>query len=90
MTSDLRQRIEQHVTEAYTKLDRCLSTEEYNFERYRPRHAALSSAKAVIQKRGISPGAIAPEFNLPRADGGMLSLRELSGAPVLIHFASWT
>ena len=39
---------------------------------------------------GSQVGQRAPEWTLPRTDGGTLSLRSLAGQPVLLFFwASW-
>lgn len=66
-----------------------LSKEEYNFEHFRTQHL-LSDAQATIEKRGIQPGEMAPDFELPRVGGGTLRLSDLRGKPVLLHFGSFT
>jgi hypothetical protein len=62
---------------------------EYNYEHFRTRHL-LQDARRTIQKQGILPGEIAPDFELPRAGSGSLRLSELRGKPVLVHFGSFT
>ncbi len=66
-----------------------LSNEEYNFEHFRAKHL-LSDAQATIEKRGVQPCKMAPDFELPRVGGGTLRLGELRGKPVLLHFGSFT
>ena len=62
---------------------------DYNFEHFRTKHL-LSDAEATVAKRGIAPGQVAPDFELPRAEGGSLRLSDLRGKPVLLHFGSIT
>ena len=66
-----------------------LSRDDYNFTRFRTKHL-LSDLQATLEKRGIAPGAVAPEFELPRVDGAAVRLSELRGRPVLLHFGSFT
>ncbi len=66
-----------------------LSNEEYNFEHFRTKHL-LSDAQATIEKRGIQPGEMAPDFELPRVGGGTLRLSDMRGKPVVLHFGSFT
>jgi len=66
-----------------------LSREEYNFEHFSTKHL-LSDAQWTIEKRGIQPGAMAPDFELARVGGGTLRLSELRGKPVALHFGSFT
>lgn len=63
--------------------------EEYNFEHFRTRHLATDGLN-TLRSKGISPGEEAPDFELPRVDGGTLRLSELRGRPVLLHFGSRT
>ena len=66
-----------------------LNIEDYNFEHFSTKHL-LSDAQATIEKRGIQPGEMAPDFELTRVDGGTLRLSELRDKPVLLHFGSFT
>ncbi len=63
--------------------------EEYNYSHFRRHHLAEEVA-AVVSLRGVRPGAPAPDFELPRADGGMLRLSALRDRPALVHFGSFT
>ena len=64
-------------------------TNEYNFEHFRTIHL-LEDARKTLEKYGVQPGAMAPDFELARADGGTLRLSDLRERPVLIHFGSFT
>jgi hypothetical protein len=66
-----------------------LSRDEYNFKRFRTKHL-LSDLQATLEKRGIPPGAMAPEFELSRVDGAAMRLSDLRGRPALLHFGSLT
>ena len=53
-------------------------------------HAAVANVPASAAKRGTEVGNLAPEFQLARMDGSMLSLGDLRGQPaVLVFWASW-
>ena len=73
----------------FVTLKEKLNIEDYNFEHFSTKHL-LSDAQATIEKRGIQPGEMAPDFELPRVDGGTLRLNELRDKPVLLHFGSFT
>lgn len=69
--------------------DDSLSRDDYNFRHFRTKHL-LGDLQATIEKRGIPPGAMAPDFELPRVDGALLRLSELRSKPTLLHFGSFT
>ena len=62
---------------------------DYNFAHFRPRHV-WSDATGTLAARGIPPGETAPDFELPRTNGGSLRLSKLRDKPVLLHFGSPT
>jgi hypothetical protein len=62
---------------------------DYNLEHFRTKHL-LKDGQRTIQRWGIHPGELAPDFELPRSDGGTLRLSDLRGQPVLLHFGSVT
>jgi peroxiredoxin len=66
-----------------------LRRDEYNFRHFRTKHL-LSDMQATLEKRGLAPGAMAPDFALPGLDGAALRLSELRGKPTLLHFGSFT
>ena len=65
------------------------SPPEYNYEHFRTKHLA-QDAQRTLTKHGVRPGELAPDFELPRADGGTLRLSQLRGQPILLHFGSVT
>ena len=63
---------------------------DYNFAHFRTKHLA-QDGRRTIEGEGITPGELAPGFELPRADGeGSLRLGALRGQVVLLHFGSFT
>ena len=66
-----------------------LHQDEYNFKHFRTKHL-LGDLQATADKRGIPPGAMAPDFELPRVNGAPLRLSDLRGMPTLLHFGSFT
>jgi hypothetical protein len=77
------------TVERFESLEGKVSAEEYNYEHFRTKHL-LADAVATARSRGIRPGEVAPDFELPRVDGGMLRLTALRGRPVLLRFSSFT
>src|SRR5215469_3340904 len=61
---------------------------ELNQDDLADRFARRSLANSKIKRDGLKAGTIAPEFRLPRLDGGELSLSELRGKPVFLVFSS--
>lgn len=61
----------------------------YNYTQFR-RHHLVEEVVATVSLRGVLPGARAPDFELPRVGGGMLSLAALRDRPTLLHFGSFT
>lgn len=62
---------------------------DYNFEHFRARHL-LQDLEGTVTTRGIQPGDLAPDFELPLVEGGTIRLSRLRGRPVLLHFGSVT
>ncbi|MDQ6708391.1 MAG: peroxiredoxin family protein [Acidobacteriota bacterium] len=63
--------------------------EHYNYETFRTVHL-IEDAERALERTGVAIGSIAPDCELPRADGGWVRLRELRGQPVLLRFGSLT
>jgi hypothetical protein len=72
-----------------TSRDAGLRPYEYNFKHFRTKHL-LSDLQATREQRGMLPGALAPDFELPRVDGANMRLSELRGKPTPLHFGSLT
>jgi hypothetical protein len=78
------------VANRFVDLDGKESLEEYNFEHFQTKHL-LADAQRTIVLNGIQPGEIAPDFEMPQAGGGAaVRLGDLRGAPVVLHFGSYT
>ncbi len=77
------------VTTQFDRLDERMDAPTYNFEHFQTGHL-LADARRTVETRGVPPGDVAPDFALPRADGGALRLSDLQGRPVLLHFGSYT
>jgi hypothetical protein len=75
------------ATERFSTLDEKVGIEDYNLRHFETKYL-LRDAARTIERRGIAPGDLAPDFELPRADGGTLRLSDLRGRPVLLHFGS--
>jgi len=59
-----------------------------NGEERATRFGNLSLARGKIKRDGLKAGTRAPDFRLPRLDGGELSLGELRGQRLLLVFSS--
>jgi hypothetical protein len=59
-----------------------------NGEERATRFGNLSLARGKIKRDGLKAGTRAPDFRLPRLDGGELSLGKLRGRRVLLAFSS--
>ena len=46
-----------------------------------------SLGKSRLRRDGLAPGTPAPDFRIPRVDGGELSLSQFRGQPVLLVFS---
>ena len=73
----------------FATLDHQEPLDAYNFAHFRTRHL-LQDGRRTLTDAGVLPGEIAPDFALPRSDGGTLRLSELRGQPVILHFGSFT
>lgn len=62
---------------------------EYNFKHFRSKHFLLDGL-ATLRSKGIQPGQLAPDFTVRQVDGGSVTLSQLRGKPVLLHFGSFT
>lgn len=77
------------VLQRFTDLEHRVSFDAYNYDHFHSGHL-VSEVRTTLEHRGIPPGTTAPDFELPRVDGGSLRLSALRGPPVLLHFGSLT
>lgn len=66
-----------------------LAPDDYNYEHFRRRHLA-EEVGGFLVGRGVGPGALAPDFELPAVGGGTVRLVDRRDRPVLLHFGSYT
>ncbi len=77
------------IERRYAALDERQNTDEYNFEHFRT-GILLEDGQRTVEARGIEPGEIAPDFELPQVGGGTLRLSDLRGQPTILHFGSYS
>ncbi len=77
------------AAQQFAALDGKMEVDDYNFAHFRTKHL-LADLRATLAKQGVRPGDMAPDFALPRPEGGSVRLSELRGRPVLLHFGSFT
>ena len=78
------------IERRYAALDERQNTDEYNFEHFRT-GILLEDGQRTIQARGILPGELAPDFELPQVGGGRLRLSDFQrGQPTILHFGSYS
>jgi len=76
------------VTQQFAALEQAEPAERYNYTHFRPRHVAGEVVK-TIQARGIAPGELAPDFELPAVGGGTWRLAQHLNPPILLRFGSF-
>jgi hypothetical protein len=69
--------------------DKRKSFEEYNYEHFKTK-VLIEDGRRTVEARGIKPGEMAPDFELPEVGGGTLRLSELRGRPTILHFGSYS
>jgi hypothetical protein len=77
------------VPERFAELPDAMDARSYNYTHFRPEHI-WRDAQRIFARAGVQPGQLAPDFELPTTDGGVLRLSDLRGAPVLLRFGSYT
>ncbi len=74
------------AAERFRVLEHKEPVDEYNYEHFRTK-TLLKDAQRTMQEWGIRPGEVAPDFELPRVDGGSLRLSDVQ-RPLCLHFGS--
>ena len=77
------------AAQRFAQLEQRVPLDEYNFTHFRTKHL-VRDGKRTATDRGIQPGELAPDFELPRVGGGALRLSAFRGRPVLLHFGSFS
>lgn len=80
---------ETEIGRRFAALDASEKSENYNFEHFKTK-ILLHDAQRTVEARGIEPGEVAPDFELPQVGGGSLRLSDLRGRPTVLHFGSYS
>jgi hypothetical protein len=79
------------ITRRFQSLDedKRESFDEYNYEHFKTA-VLVEDGRRTVEARGIKPGEMAPDFELPQVGGGSLRLSDLRGKPTILHFGSYS
>ena len=77
------------ITQRFNALKRAEPAERYNYRHFRPRLVAGEVVK-TLEARGIAPGELAPDFELPVVGGGIWRLARYLNPPILLRFGSFS
>jgi hypothetical protein len=79
------------ITRRFQSLDedKRESFDEYNYEHFKTA-VLVEDGRRTVEARGIKPGVMAPDFELPQVGGGSLRLSDLRGKPTILHFGSYS
>ncbi len=80
---------ETEVEKRFTALDANEKSDNYNFEHFKTK-ILLGDAQRTVEARGIKPGEIAPDLELPQIGGDSIRLSDLRGKPTILHFGSYS
>lgn len=80
---------ETEIKRLFNALDADEKSNNYNFEHFKTK-ILLNDAKRTVEARGIAPGELAPDFELPEVGGGSLRLSDLRRRPTILHFGSYS
>ncbi len=80
---------ETEIEKRFVNLDESEKSDNYNFEHFKTK-ILLHDMQRTVEARGIEPGAIAPDFELPQVGDGSLRLSDLRGRPTILHFGSYS
>jgi len=79
----------EEIERRFNALEKKNKEEDYNFEHFTT-SLLLEDGKRTVEARGILPGELAPDFELPEVGGETLRLSELRGQPTILHFGSFS
>ncbi len=77
------------VSQRFVALDESKKSDDYNFEHFRTK-VLLHDGQRTVEARGIKPGEVAPDFELPQVGGDSVRLSDLRGRPTILHFGSYS
>ncbi len=81
--------LQTEIERRFNALDAGEKSENYNFEHFKTK-ILLNDAQRTVEARGIAPGELAPDFELPQVGGGSRRLSNLRGKPTILHFGSYS
>lgn len=88
LTEQPNETVAVEATQRFAHLAERKSRDQYNFKHFTTL-ILIEDAQRTIERAGIQPGEVAPDFELPRVDGGEpVRLSDLRGRPVILHFGS--
>ena len=74
---------EREIAELFATLDNHKTAIAYNFEHFRAKHF-VSDVQATVEQRGLRPGQLAPDFELPASDGRVYRLSDSRGREAVV------
>lgn len=80
---------ETNIERRFAALDERESLSEYNFEHFRT-GILLEDGQRTVEARGIEPGILAPDFELPAVGDGSMRPSDLREKPTILHFGSFS
>jgi len=79
----------EEIERRFNTLEEKKKTEDYNFAHFKT-SILLEDGQRTVEARGILPGELAPDFELPQVGGETLRLSDLRGRPTILHFGSFS
>jgi cytochrome oxidase Cu insertion factor (SCO1/SenC/PrrC family) len=79
----------EEIERRFNTLEKRDKEEDYNFKHFTT-SLLLEDGRRTIEARGILPGELAPDFELPQVGGETLRLSDLRGQPTILHFGSFS
>jgi cytochrome oxidase Cu insertion factor (SCO1/SenC/PrrC family) len=79
----------EEIERRFNALEKRDKEEDYNFKHFTT-SLLLEDGRRTVEARGILPGELAPDFELPQVGGETLRLSDLRGQPTILHFGSFS